>query len=218
MSKIVVEQFINGVIRGIKNHLGTRRNALARRITVLLLILYSFAMVNVGRYIVWGPVLGLTWTSSGYSLFPIPFNLLSLGYVVTPVFYHLNALDMFIYVVFIGQWFWVAWMSLGILYIMMPLVRRGYFSLGTFNSKPEQKPSDIVEPVSLFTKLTSVLTVLLSTGTFIVNLAVYGPLLLSIVLGLSIVVFWILFVENRKAKPKKIIREMNLVSMLILFP
>jgi hypothetical protein len=201
--KIVVEQFDNGVIEGIKNHIGTHRDSVVRRITVLLLILYFYAMVNVGRYIAWDPAHGLTWTSGGYSLFPIPFDSLSLGYIVTPALEQLNPFDIFIYVIFIEQWFWVVWMFLGVLYIMMPLVRRGYFSLGRFDSKPDQKPSDIVEPISRFTKSTSVLTVLLSTMTFIFNLSVYGPLLLSVVLGLSIVVFWILFIEDRKVRAEK---------------
>jgi len=86
---------------------------------------------------------------------------------------------------------------------MMPLVRRGYSSLDRFNSKPELKPSDIVESVSRFTRSTSIITVLLSTVTFIFNLVVYGTLPLLVVLGLSIVVFWILFVEDRKVKAEK---------------
>ena len=203
MLKTVVEQFSNGVIEGIKDLIGSHRDSVVKRSTVLLLILYLSAMVNVGRFVsgdIWN---GLFWTSSGFSLFPIPINYLSLGYGNAPVFTQMNPFDIFIYVIFIEQWFWVVWMFLGVLYIMMPLVRRGYFSLSRFNSKPDQKPSDIVEPVSRFTKSASVLTVLLSTYTFIFNLAVYGPLLLSVVLGLSIVVFWILFVEDRKVRAGK---------------
>ena len=203
MLKIVVEQFNNGAIKSVKRHIGIYRSSLVRRITVLLSILYLLAMVNVGQHIFWDPAVGLTWSSSGYALFPIPIDLRSLGYFVTPMHYHLSPFDIFIYMIFVGQWFWAAWMLLGVLYIMIPIVRRGYTSWDRFNSKPEQKPSDTVGPVSRFTKSTSILTVLLSTGTFIFNLAVYGPLLLSIVLGLSIVVFWILFVEDRKVKAEK---------------
>ncbi len=197
--KIVVEQFSNGVIEGIKDLIGTHRDSVVKRITVLLLILYLFAMVNVGRYVFGDLWNGLHWTSWSYTLFPIPTEILS----SLPVEITLNPIEAFIYLLFIGQGIWVAWMSLGVLYIMMPLVRRGYSSLGRFNSEPKQKPSVIVEPVGLFTRSTSVLTVLLSTVTFIFNLAVYGPLLLSVVLGLSIVVLWILFVKDRKVKVEK---------------
>lgn len=197
--KIVVEQFNSGVIKDIKYHLGTNRNSVVRRITVLLLILYLFAMVNVGRYVYWDLWHGFSWASWSYTLFPFPTEMSGIS---LPVVMPLNPIEVFIYLFFIGQGIWVAWMFLGVLYIMMPLVRRGYSSLGRFNSKPEQRSSDIVEPVSRFTKSAAVLAVFLSTGTFIVNLAIYGPVVLLVVLGLSIVVFWSLLVEDRNVTSK----------------
>lgn len=101
------------VTTGIRQYFHTKRAAFVSRVAVLLLIPYLFAMVNVGRYIsgdIWN---GLFWTSSGYAMFPIPFDLTSLGYGTTPTHYDLNFFDIFIYVIFIGQWFWIFWMSLG---------------------------------------------------------------------------------------------------------
>ena len=177
--KIVVQQFNNGVIKGIKCYIGTNRDSVVRRITVLLLIPYLFAMVNMERFVhgdIWN---GFYWPSWSYMLFPIPIETQG----VLPVEIALNPIDAFIYLFFIGHGIWVAWMILGVLYIMMPIVRRGYSSLGSFNSKPEQKASDIVEPVSRFTKSAAVLAVFLSIGTFIANLVIYGPVPLSVVLG-----------------------------------
>jgi hypothetical protein len=197
--KSVAEQFDYGVNKSIRSYIRTCRNSFLKRFSVMLLIPYFCAMVHVGGNILGNIWDGFQWKWWAYALFPIPMEMLP-GYFYLPTERFLNPIETLIYLIFIDNGLWIGWLFLGAIYIMMPLLRRVYSLLGNSKSKNEQTLSDIAEPVSRFTKTLVVLAVLLSTGTFIVNLAIYGPLLLSAVVGLSLVAFWSLFTENRKQR------------------
>ncbi len=114
------------MLAGIQQYINTKRAAFVSRVAVILLLLYFAVLVDAGSHVSGDLAHGFHFPHSGYRLFPFP---LSTVYLNAPVQIPLAPIEVFIYVVFIGQGIWIAWMSLGIIYIMMPLVRRVYSSL-----------------------------------------------------------------------------------------
>lgn len=99
---------------------GSNRGALLRRLLVLLLLLDLAAMVPLARYVAGDIVNGLYWLYPGMTLFPVPLDLGSVITVTAP----LDAIDAFVYVLFISNGIWIAWTVVAIVYIFYPVFRR----------------------------------------------------------------------------------------------
>lgn len=205
MNGIVPAKYSTRVLAGIQNRIKTQRAAFVRRVAVILLLLYFAVMVDAGRAVMGDFTNGFYFGTSGYGLFPVPYRLPP-GWPSLQVITPLHPIEVFIYVVFIGQGIWIAWMSLSIIYIMMPLALWVYTTKGRPNSKTTQVQSERGEKVGVFTGIIAVLSVLLSVTTFSFsfNLENYGPLPLIVILGLSTVIigFLLFEVKNITVQPK----------------
>ncbi len=195
MNETVPAKYSTGVLAGIQPYFKTKRAAFVRRVAVVLLLLYFAVMVDAGNYVGWSIWHESYFSAPGNNLFPIPFKLPP-GYLIAEVIVELDFLQTFIYVVFIGQWIWIAWMSLGIIYIMMPIVLK---ALGTLR-RPNMKSTPAREDVGVLTKLVAVLVVLLSVITYSGNLENYGLLPLIVVLGLSTVIIGFILIDVKNFK------------------
>ena len=196
MNETVPAEYSTRVLAGIQNRIKTQRVAIVRRVAVILLLLYFVVLVHAGSYVSENLDFGFFFGTSGYGLFPFPYHLPH-GWAALMVITPLDPIEVFIYVVFIGQGIWIAWMSLGIIYIMMPLALWVYTTKGRPNTETTQIQSEGVKKVGVLTGIIALFSVLLSVTTFSAyhNLGNYGLPPLILVLGLSTVIIGFLFFE-----------------------
>ncbi len=194
MNETVPAKYSNRVLAGIQHYIKTQSSAFVRRVAVVLLLLYFAVMVDAGSHVHGDLESGFNFPHAGYGLFPFPFPYS--GGINLPMVVYFDPLLTFIYVVFIGQWIWIAWMSLGIIYIIMPIVQR---ALSTMR-RPNMKSTHTREDVGVLTKLVVVLVVLPSVITYSINLEYYGPLPLILVLAISTVLLFRLFKPEPRSK------------------
>ncbi len=205
MTRTILAKYSTIVLASIQKYINTERAAFVRRVTNILLLLYFAVMVQAGGAVGGNYTSELYFGTPGYSLFPFPYSLPS-GSGIEQVLVPLPPIQVFIYVVFIGQGVWIAWMSLGIIYIMMPLVRWVYNTKYRPNTKSTHIQPERGEKVGVLTGIIALFPVLFSVATFSIpyNLVNYGLLPLIVVLGLSTVIIGFLFfeVKNIIVEPK----------------
>lgn len=196
MNETVLAKNSTRVITGIQQYISTKRAAFVRRVAVILLLLYFAVMVDAGSYVRGDLESGFYFTNTGHGLFPFPYS----GGFSYPVYVYFDPLSTFIYVVFIAQGIWIAWMSLGIIYIMMPLALWVYNTMGRLNSKTTQVRSDRVKKGDVLTRIFAGFSAIFSVTTFSIgyNLENYGPLPLILVLGLSTMMVYSLRIPKMK--------------------
>ncbi|MGY5865081.1 MAG: hypothetical protein RTV41_10795 [Candidatus Thorarchaeota archaeon] len=205
MTRTIRAKYSTIVLASIQKYINTERAAFVRRVANILLLLYFAVMVQAGRAVGGNYTSELYFGTPGYSLFPFPYSLPS-GSPIEQVLVPLPPIQVFIYVVFVGQGVWIAWMSLGIIYIMMPLVRWVYNTKYRPNTKSTYIQPERGEKVGVLTGIIALFPVLFSVATFSLyyNLVNYGPLSLMVVLGLStmIIGFLVFEVKNIIIQPK----------------
>ncbi len=214
MNETLPAKYSTRVIKGIQQYINTKRAAFVRRVAVVLLLLYFAVMVFAGRAVGSDIMNGIYFGTPGYSLFPFPYSLPS-GWVIAQILVPLPPIQVFIYVVFTGQGIWIAWMSLGIIYIMMPLALWVYKTKGRLDSKTSQVQSESGKKVGVLTGIVALFPVLFSVATFSIyyNLVNYGLLPLIVVLGLSTVIigFILIDVKNFTVQQREVSRSSSLV-------
>ena len=86
------------------------------RILVIFLMLYLVVMVQVANR----GIYGFEWRSSGWSLFPIPQNPTWFGWIVVHMMIPLTPLELFVYLVFVGNGIWIFWEIIAVLFLVYP--------------------------------------------------------------------------------------------------
>ena len=182
------------VTKSIRHHIYLHRALVARRVAVLLLLLYFAVIVNAGSDVFLNTHNGVYSASLNTRLFPIP----SIDFGFLPAYRALPQIDVFIYIVFINQGIWIVWMLLGIIYIIMPLMVWAYRTLKRPISKSPQTLNKNEEKVGVLTGSIAVFSIALSVVTFGDNLMYYGPVPLVVVLGLSVALLGFILYEVLK--------------------
>jgi hypothetical protein len=169
-----------------------QRALVVRRLSVFLLLLYFAVLVDAGSGIFLDSVNGVYSGGIAVWLFPIP----SVGLRMVPAYVPLTQIDVIIYLVFINQGIWIAWMLPSIIYIIMPLPLWAYRTFARPISRPVEIQHEKEEKVGILTSAIAIFSILLSVATFSfeLNLGHYGPIPLVLVLGISVtLVFAILY-------------------------
>lgn len=196
MGETVVLEDSKRVIKSIPHRIYLHRALVVRRLAVLLLLLYFAVLVDAGSSVFRDSINGLY--SGGMSMWLFPFP--SVGYRMLPAYVPLTQIDVFIYIVFINQGIWIAWMLPSVIYIMMPLPLWAYRTLKRPISKSTKVPHEKEERVGSLTSAIVIFSIVLSVATFSfhINLVNYGPVPLVVVLGISTTLVFTIFYEVLK--------------------
>lgn len=191
MSTTAVLEDSRRAIRNVQHRINIHRKLIARRIAVLLFLLYLAALVDVGDAIFGDLRTGFYYGNMGHTLFPFPHTNSLLLPAITPV----PPIEVIIYVAFVYQGIWIAWTVLAVIYIMMPFIIRIYRVLRRPMSLTPQVQQEGEERIGVLTGLFAFLSILLSVGSFAIstNLHFYGFAPFLVTLGLSSLLVGVLF-------------------------
>ena len=92
------------------------------RVLAVCFVIYLIALVRVGSAGGWSLEHGFEWPSPGYQLFPIPINWHDFGFGSATVMVPMGIADIVLYVVFVGNLFWLIWGAFAITYIFYPAI------------------------------------------------------------------------------------------------
>lgn len=189
----MIEQGETRSSQSLRNTIARYRVTLIKRATVGLLLLYLPVLVDVSRFVSEGSNYWLDCPYGGFRLFPIPYISYRAITVITP----LSLLEAIVYVLFLRGGIWGLWMALGIAYIVVPpsWTRSLLERLGLSSEKEEG--------VGFLLGLACLGSVMLSVGTYVVNYPIYGPMPLSVTIGLSALVLSVLAFEVRTMMTKR---------------
>ncbi|MDF1539914.1 MAG: hypothetical protein P1Q69_13540 [Candidatus Thorarchaeota archaeon] len=90
------------------------------RILAVIFLVYLYAIVRVGSPGSWSLEHGFEWSSPGYQLFPVPINWGEMGIGGPAVFVPMEIADIILYVLFVGNYIWLIWGILAVVYILHP--------------------------------------------------------------------------------------------------
>ena len=188
---------LQGSIRMFKHaqdSLRSHRELIARRLAVLLLLLYLSALVDIGHVILGNLRTGFYYGNFGYVLFPFPSNPSILLPVITPV----PLVEAIIHTIFIYQGIWIAWASLGILYIIMPLLLRGYRVVRGTTVVLGLEEGEKKARMGIITGILALLSIVFSLGTFSIenNLRSYGPMPFLATIVISAILVGVMFMDR----------------------
>jgi hypothetical protein len=179
-----------GVLQCVRRLLYQHRDSIARRIAILLFLFYLIAVVDAGQYIRGDISTGFYYSGSGLALFPFP----RIPYVFAEVILLLPSIQVFVYIVFVYRGIWIAWASLSLLYIAIPLVSWAYKRVKKTTLLHDQGGKERIEGISIITGSAAFLSILFSVGTYSVtsNFRFFEPIMFAFVLVLSVLLTGIL--------------------------
>ena len=98
----------------------------ARRIVVIVFLIYLLLLVNIGLQYIIGTPLEPLWRTTGCKLFPVP--VIPNGSLPNTV--PLDPVDYLVYLLFVGNGIWLLWTVLSCWFIFRPAIQLRRENLG----------------------------------------------------------------------------------------